>query len=238
MRNILFVFSLFIGLFFTVSVQQGHAAGDSEVEKKLKSLAKEQVKAECAACKVTVECKWIAPALASRSAHSISVLQFSNVGVPAGYVTAKVGVEGKGISASPSVQFYISVQQKLPVASRSIDRGAAITKRDLQWQWKDVSRLNRQPVGEVSAFEGKTAARMISKGNLIYPTDLLSVTSIKPGDSVSMLYGKEGVQIHINCTAREAKGVGEEIRLYSKETGRRYMAKIISENKIIWVRTL
>lgn len=238
MRSTLLIFSLLTGLLFGWGSPPHRMNEESEVKEKLKLLALEQVNAKCAECKINVECKWIAPTLANASPASITALKFDKAGLPAGYVTAKAVLKGEGFSTKTTVQFFISVQQKLPIASSSINRGDVILEANLAWQWKDISRMNRQPISSVDFFKGKTTARMIRKGQVFYPSDLLAVASIKPGDQVSMEYGEAGVRIQINCIAREAKGVGEKIRLYSKETGQRYIAKIISKNKVIWERTL
>ncbi len=216
------------------------ALGASGLEQKLKTLAAEKVKAECQSCRVTVECKWMSPLVSNASPGSITGLYFDKAGMPAGYATAKVAFNDAMPSANAAVQFYISVRRKVPVATANIERGAAVGEADFEWQWKDVSRLNRQPVTSGGYFKDKSAARMIRKGRIVYPSDLLGAMSIRPGDRVTMQYGgdDQAVQLQIACIAREAKGVGQKVRLYNKETGRRYLAKIISKNKIIWLKTL
>jgi flagella basal body P-ring formation protein FlgA len=210
----------------------------SETEQKLKTLAAKKVKAECQSCKVTVECKWMSPSVSKANPEIISGLYFDKPGMPAGYATAKVAFDSAPPSANATVQFYVSVRQKLPVAAANIESGVAVSAADFIWQWKDVSRLNRKPVASEDYFKDKTASRMIREGHIFYTSDLLGATSIRPGDRVTMQYGEQGVQLQIACIAREAKGVGQRVRLYSKETGRRYLAKIVSNNEIIWIRTL
>lgn len=96
----------------------------------------------------------------------------------------------------------------------------------------------KKPISRKKRIEGKTATRVIRKGQLFYPRALVGSSVIRAGDHVTMIYNKGGLQIDIGCVARETKKAGQKIRLYCKQTGRLYMAKIISEHKIIWEQTL
>ena len=220
-----------------------HRAGasveeDPTAEEKIQELAVTKVKKLCEACRVSVECKWIAPAVAEASPESITALQFDTPGLPAGYVTGKVQLGNTTATSQTAIQLHISVQRKLPVARKLFSRGEQITSQDIAWQWKDISSFKRVPVTNMEQFTGQYTGRIIRKGSVFFASDLVGPQTIQPGDSVAMDYGENGVRIQINCIAREAKGVGQEIRLYSKETRRNYIARIITKKKIVWVRTL
>ena len=220
-----------------------HRAGasvenDSPVEEKIRELASAKVKQLCEDCRVSVKCKWIAPAVAKVSPELITALQFDAPGLPAGYVTGKVLLGNTTATAQTAVQLHISVHQKLPVARKQFSRGEAITSANIAWQWKDISSFKRSPITDIEQFAGQHAGRVIRKNSVFFASDLAGPQTIQPGDPVAMDYGENGVRIQINCVAREAKGVGQEIRLYSKETRRNYIAKIITKKKIVWVRTL
>lgn len=228
----------FFGVFLFMGLPvYGIGTSDSEAEKKLKILATQKILAECASCKVTVECKWIAPAVA-RAAEAITGLRFDNPGLPAGYVTAKVLLNGEPPSAKTAVQLFISIEQKVPVARKQFSRGEQIDTPDIVWRWKDLSHLSRMPVTKIEMFKNQHATRIIRKGSVFFASNLEGPKTIQPGDYVAMEFGENGVRIQIDCIARESKGIGQEIRLYSKETRQNYIAKIVNKNKIVWVKTL
>lgn len=201
-------------------------------------LARAKVNEVCTSCKVTVECKWMAPTVAHAAEDMITGLRFDKPGLPAGYVTGKVKLANKPVSATTAIQLYISIQKKLPIAAKQFSSGEPITAKTITWQWKDISGLNRQPVSSLAGFKGQQAARVIRKGSVFFASDLQGPQTIQPGDPVAMQFRESSVRIQIDCIAREAKSIGQQIRLYSKETGRNYIGKIINKNKIVWIRTL
>src|SRR5699024_3400492 len=170
--------------------------------------------------------------------NRINDLYFSGAGIPKGYVNAKVGLEDTALANSASVQLFITVRKKIPVARKTLKRGEVINKKDLTWKWQDITRLNREPISSIEDFKNKTVTRLIQKGSLFFASDLAGANQLQTGDAVEMLYSEGGVQIKINCIVRKAKKESNKIRLYSKETRQRYLAKVIDKNKIIWVKTL
>ncbi|HYW34256.1 MAG TPA: flagellar basal body P-ring formation chaperone FlgA [Balneolaceae bacterium] len=223
---------------FVAQLQPVRAEAASGIRQKIKTLAAKKVKSECPSCKVTVECKWISPTIAKKSPAAVKKIAFSKPGLPAGYVATKIVFKSGKNPPDSQAQLHISVRRKLPVAQKMLKKGSSISVQDIAWQWKDISRLTRTPVSNRKYFKEKTTTRLIQKGQLFFPSDLAGSGEIKAGDHVTMRYSKGGVRINIDCTARETKKAGQKIRLYSKETSRLYIAKIISKNKIIWVKTL
>lgn len=229
---------LLLSIFFVLSGPcEGniHPGPGSPVEQKLEQLATQKVKAVCPSCKVTVQCKWIPEDVKKIPAQAIEGVQFSKPGIPNGYITADVLLNDR--SSNAKVQLYVDVQQKVPVAKKIITRGSTVEKGDFVWQWKDLAHLSQQPVKSAHYFEGKTTVRLIRKGHIFFASDLAGKASISPGDHVTMLYKQNGITIRLDCIARGMQKKNR-IRLYSKETGRTYMAKIINKHKTIWERTL
>jgi flagella basal body P-ring formation protein FlgA len=228
---------VFWAVFFTVPFGAARANVSSGIKQRLKEITVKKVKSACPSCKVTVHCKWISPAVLKKSSGDVKDLIFAKPGIPAGYVTAKV-IFKNNTPRNNKIQLYVSVRERLPVARTLIKRNETIHKSDLDWQWKDISRLSKKPIGSTKKIGGKTTIRVIRKGQVFYPSDLAGQSVVRAGDHVSMIYNQGGLRININCIARETKKTGQEIRLFSKKTGRLYMGKIISKNKIIWEQTL
>jgi flagella basal body P-ring formation protein FlgA len=228
---------LFYVMFFIVPIISVGAKPSSGIRQRLEALAVKKVKTECRSCKVTVKCKWISPIVLKKTPNAVKDLIFDKPGIPAGYVTAKVLFKDN-TPLNNKIQLYVSVRRKLPVARTLIKRGETIHEDDLVWQWKDVSQLINNPISSVEGFRGKTTTRIVREGQVFYQADLAGAAVIQAGDHVTMLYDKGGVRIDFDCIARETKRAWQAVRLYSKETGRLYIAKIIKKDKIILERTL
>jgi flagella basal body P-ring formation protein FlgA len=234
MRTPISIFFAALLIFPSLSVQASTSSG---MKQKLEALALKKVKTRCHSCKVKVHSKWISPNVLKKSPHNVKDLVFTKSGLPSGFTTAKVIFKNDS-SPDNKIQLYISVRRELPVARKLIKRGKTIHKNDLVKQWTDISKLPQSPVSSVKECRGKTATRVIRKGQIFFFSDLAGSAVIQAGDHVKMLYKKGGLHINFDCIARETKKTGQKIRLYSKKTDQLYIAKIISKGKIIWEKTL
>lgn len=231
------IFSL-VGFFCYGLPAMAQAGNKAQVKEKLNILAFQTVKTRCQECKVSIAFKRISPKIDDISANRIIGLYFDKPGLPSGYVNASVDLKDTSPTLKGAVQMYITLRKKVPVASTRIEHGGAVEASHIDWRWKDITRLNRQPVSSSVFFKNKVATHIISAGDIIFKTDMAGTHSLKSGDRVTMLYKKAGVRIKINCVVRTARGGDDKIKLYSSETGHRYVAKVVNDNKTIWVRTL
>lgn len=211
--------------------------GQATVENQLHKLAIEQIRSQCPTCDVQLETKWIPDELRS-SAARVTLLRFEEVGLPRGYQTASVEYIRNGKAQTRQVQLYAEVKRKVPVVNKRIERNRTITPADVTWKRKDLSRMRKLPVLSLEEVTGKASAGIMQKGDAILPSDLQQIPVIAVGDNIRMIYQKDGVKLAMNCTARQAKARGERIRVYSDETRKTYIAKVLTPSKVIWKKTL
>ena len=210
----------------------------SAAEQKIGGLATQQVLSFCSTCQVEVESKWMPDEITSLDSAQVKQLQFNEVGLPKGYQTANVFFTDDGESKSAQVQLFVDLKRKLPVVNKRIERNKTITKDDLTWKILDVTRMKESPITSIQKITGKAAGRLITKGNAILATDLQQVPIIKVGDNIKMVYREAGIEVALNCTARQARAKGEEIRVYSRETRKTYIGKVLNPSKVKWEKTL
>lgn len=210
---------------------------DSSGEK-IEELAHRKVSNLCEECEIAVIPKWIPKRVQHLDSHQITEIQFVQVGLPKGYQTARVFYQENDEVLSKDVQLHIRIEKPLPVAARRIDRNEVISGDDLVIRMTDITHLQRIPVDSKEKIVNQSAARLIKKGEVVYASNLQKKPVIKAGDLVEMIYMEGGVEVALNCNAREDKAKGEDIRLYNEKTQKTYIGKVLTAKQVLWEKTL
>lgn len=213
------------------------AGAQQGVESRLERLTADRMEKICPDCEVSVETRWISDRLAGADSSEIGSVRLPATELPRGYLTAEVAMDGSGESPE-SVQLYVEVRKKVPVALRRIGSGESIDREFVEYREMDITMLRELPAGDSGDLEGKAAARFLPEGSVLLRSDIKLPAAVEPGDPITLIYRRNGMEIQISCTARQAKAAGESIRLYSRETGENYMGTLINANEAEWERTL
>lgn len=207
------------------------------VEQKLERMAAEQVAHLCPDCTVRVETRWLPDRLAGSDTSEISGLRLPASELPRGYLTAEAELESEENSTA-QLQLHVSVRRQVAVAARRIGAGEKITAEIVRQRTMDLTRLRELPADLPDALEGREAARLIQEGSVILRSDLRRPAAVEPGDPVTMIYRSGGMEIHLSCTARQARADGQSVRLHCSETGKDYIGTLINSSKARWEKTL
>ncbi|MDZ7772904.1 MAG: flagellar basal body P-ring formation chaperone FlgA [Balneolaceae bacterium] len=213
------------------------AAAQQPVKEKLERMAAQRVAKSCHGCEIAAETRWMPNILARADSSRIRELRLPASELSRGYLTGEVTWERGGETQTSSVQLHIGVTASVPVATRRIGEGETLERGDYEMRRRDITRLRQLPAVSDSLLD-RQASRMIGESDVILRTDINRPASVTPGDPVSLHYRGEGMAITIATTAREAKAPGEKIRLFSRETGKTYIAILINANEAEWERTL
>ena len=186
------------------------------------------------------ELKWAPPSIKNNSAAEVVSVKYSGRNkVPRGYeafeVTVKDSLAG---SRTDRVQVYVAVERFLPVASRRIQRGDSISEENAHMAWVDVTRPVRDLITSIESVEGQVAAAVINAGDLFTAHNIRSTPVVFAGEAVNLLYNPGGIQVQLSCIARQDGGIGDEIRLYSQETGKTYLGQVVNKSTVKWKSTL
>lgn len=206
--------------------------------KKIQELARHEITSICKECKIAITPKWIPNVIERLESHQITDIQFTEVGLPKGYQTASVIFQENDKRVSQDVQLHIRIEKLLPVAAKRIKRNEVISDGDLLMQMTDITRLQRMPIDSKEEIVNQSANSLIKKGSVIYRLSLQKKPVIHAGDRVKMIYAEGGVEVALNCNAREDKAAGEIIRLYSEKTRKTYIGKVVDAEKVLWEKTL
>lgn len=207
-------------------------------EEKIEELAHLKVSSLCEECEISVTPKWIPKRVQHLDSHQITKIQFTQVGLAGGYQTVQVFYRENGEMVSRDVQLYIRIEKPLPVAAKRIDRNEVISGDDLVIRMTEITHLQRIPVDSKEKIVNQSATRLIKKGEVVYASNLQKKPVIKAGDLVEMIYMEGGVEVALNCNAREDKAKGEDIRLYNEKTQKTYIGKVLTAKQVLWEKTL
>jgi flagella basal body P-ring formation protein FlgA len=136
------------------------------------------------------------------------------------------------------VQLRLTIETMIPVAAVRVTAGTRITSGHLVSQWVEVSRDRGQLVTDVAELEGMTLRRTLAMGEPVRRSDITTGYLVNAGDTVNLIFSADGMQIVLSATARQNGAANEDIRVYSEQTRRTYLATVRSPGEVEWRRTL
>lgn len=136
------------------------------------------------------------------------------------------------------IQLAINTEQQLPVPKRRIQSGRVIEAEDLSMRWVSVAPDRGPFVRSIDELQGKTLRQTLAAGQPVRQTEVGGKYIIRAGDAVKMIFKQGGVQVQLAGEARQDGAKGEEIRIYSRETRKKYLGKILGPGVVQWQKTL
>ncbi len=136
------------------------------------------------------------------------------------------------------IQLLVDSEYKIPVAASRIQAGEKLTAENLQLKWVSIPNNRGQLAFSIEEVEGKTVRRTLAPGQPVRMIDITTEYIIHAGDPVTVVYEANGIHIGLKAEARENGSMGDEIKIYSEETRKRYVGKVQSPQKVIWQKTL
>lgn len=136
------------------------------------------------------------------------------------------------------IQFAVEMEQMLPVAIRRIQGGEILRQGDLEMRWVPVAGTQNRMVRRSEEVEGMVLRRTLAPGQPIRRIDIGGVNLIEAGDSVTLIYEQRGIRVELPTEARQGGGLDEEIRVYSSETRRKYVGRVVRPGVAVWQQTL
>lgn len=203
------------------------------LRKALESLREEFNPAEY---RFSLKPRWIPGSLLKVDAESIvSVVREGSV---ERYTNFEVTFQENNQYQKSQIQLAVNPERKLPVASRRILNGEVIKPDDLDLQWVSVPYDRGQLVSDEAVLEGKTLRRTLAAGQPVRHADVGREYLIEAGDEVQLIFEEKGIRIEITGVARQSGVQYDEINIYSDETRRRYLGRIIGPGVATWKSTL
>jgi len=176
--------------------------------------------------------------LESLSPDNIRFVEFTSRGWPKGYENLDVHYKSDLGKRIGKAQVKITVWQQLPVLKTRINAGDYFSKDLFDFQWLDITRLAGQFLTEPNEAIGFVSARLLDVGDPVRKSDLKKKPVLEAGNSVTMIYYKNGFKVEIPCVTRQAAAKGEEIRVFNSDTRKTYLVLVVDKNNVKWLRTL
>lgn len=118
------------------------------------------------------------------------------------------------------VPVEVAVSASVLVARRSLPRGHVLTPDDVREERRDVSRLRRGYLSEVTQLVGQRLKAPLLAGKVLTPAVLESDRIIRRGQSVTVVANSGGISITMAGTALADGGLHQRIRVENANSGR------------------
>lgn len=136
------------------------------------------------------------------------------------------------------IQLAVHIEQKLPVLTRRIGKGEVLQAGDLAIQWVVVRHNRQELITETQSLIGKTLTKSMLPGQPVRHSEVSGRYLIEAGDLVQLIFKSGGFRIELTGEARQSGAKNDEIRIYSKETRKKYVGKVIAPGVAKWQKTL
>ncbi len=118
------------------------------------------------------------------------------------------------------VPVEVAVSATVLVASRPLPRGHVLTAADVREERRDVSRLRRGYLSDLSQLAGQRLKAPLLAGKVLTPGLLEFDRVIRRGQSVTVIANSGGIAVSMAGTALTDGGLNQRIRVENANSGR------------------
>jgi len=184
----------------------------------------------------SLQARWIPGQLARMEPDQIRSVD--PVGKIERFTTFEVSYQEASRTGQVQVQLAVQMEQRLPVAVDRIPGGETLESGDLDMRWVSVAEMESRLVRHPEELNGKRLRRTLAPGEAVRQIDIGGDDLIESGDPVTLIFERHGIRVEMEAEARQSGAVDEEIRLYSSETRKRYIGRIVRPGVAVWQQTL
>lgn len=187
-------------------------------------------------CRIRLAPRWIPSQLLQLKAENITGVEIK--GGVRHYTNFEVLYNQNHHIRRAEIQLALDVRKKVPVTVQRLPAGSTLTDKDISYQWVSIFQYNGALVEDLDELQGKVLKRTLLSGQPIRSSYISREYLVKAGDSVEMYVKRKGFVVRISAEARENGAKGDEIRIYNKDTRRKYVAEVVRHGVVIWKKTL
>jgi len=213
-------------------------ATDKDVRSVILKEAKEQVEDYFFpdSCRIRITPRWIPSHLLQVKPQNITRVALK--GAVQRYTNFEVSYKDGQEIRRVEIQLTLQVSKKIPVTTHRLPQGKAIEKKDLAYQWKSIFKYNGPLINDIRQLQGKILKHTLLAGQPIRQSYISRKYLIKAGDQVEIIIRRQGFLVQLSGEARENGAKGDEIKIYNRETRRKYVGEVIRHGVVIWKKTL
>lgn len=137
---------------------------------------------------------------------------------------------------------YVAHFDSVGMALSDVPQGDAVEADDVTFAWMETTKFRGEPLRPDdfrAVHSGELFAhRPLRSGEAIRVSDLRPAYLADTGQSVTMTYRRNGLELKLRCQAREPGIRGDVIRVYSQDTKSTYKVVLTGPGSAIWKATL
>lgn len=123
------------------------------------------------------------------------------------------------------------VFKKVPVAARFISQNEKLEVTDLSFENRDVT-FAKDDILKTENLNESIASRTLSKGQIVWSSDLKKEPALKRGQIIKALIGSDDFEISLSVQAEEAGQIGDVIRVKNLET-KKILSGVVIEKGMV-----
>ncbi len=125
---------------------------------------------------------------------------------------------------------------EIGLIQRNLARNQPLKESMFDWQWQDLSELDRGLAVHRSSVQGSSPTRNLKAGEYLRKADLEETPLILAGDSVELQVMRGQVAVAVRAVARQNGCLGQTIPVRSELTGRLVNARVAGPGLVEWRR--
>ena len=146
---------------------------------------------------------------------------------------SSIGVQCKGSKPwKIFVQADIAILENVAVLSRPVAKGDVLARDMLRYESRDVSRLGRNYVTEVTPLLGYRFRRAAGQGKLLAPRMLEAPRMVRRGQTVTLLAEAGGLQVRMSGKALADAAQGRIVRVRNLRSNRIVEGEVIAKGTV------
>jgi flagella basal body P-ring formation protein FlgA len=155
---------------------------------------------------------------------------------PGGKTTGNISVGVRCRDEQKPWSIYVAARvsefAKVLVASRSLPRGKHLAPGDVRLERRNIAKLYRGYLSQVSEINGKLLKRTVSPGMVLTTTMLSKPRLVKRGELISILARSKVLEVRMRGEALAGGGIGDVIRARNLNTRKIVQGTITSDGSL------
>ena len=177
------------------------------------------------------------------SASGLRVRLNHSDSVPRGHTQVRLMARNESAwSEAGWALLYVAHFDSVGMALNDVSQGGSVTEDDVTFAWVETTRFRGEPLrpADFRALRSDEifAHRPLRSGETIRTNDLRPAYLADTGQSITMTYSRNGIELRLTCKAREPGFRGDVIRAYSPDTKSTYKVVLTGPGSAIWKSTL
>ena len=119
------------------------------------------------------------------------------------------------------------------VTTKDIQRGEELNSSNTRYEKRNIENNIGNVIAENYDFSNMTSRKILKAGEIVDKRYLVKQTAVHRSTPVVAIFQSGGIRLSLEVIAMENGGIGDYIKVHSKEYNKVYQGKVISSNKVL-----